>query len=119
MVLVDTSIWIDHLRQPVEGLVSLLEAGQVMTHPFILGELACGTLNERQAFLYSLGRLPLVPVATDAEVLAFIESVSLMGKGVGYLDMHLLASIRLQADVSFWTRDRKLAALASDFVLTH
>lgn len=119
MVLVDTSVWIDHLREPVSELVRLLESEQVLTHPFIIGELACGTLRNRQKLLYNMGRLPCVPAANDEEVLALIEFSGLMGKGVGYLDMHLLASVRLVAEVRLWTRDKKLARLAGLLSVTH
>ena len=119
MVLVDTSVWIDHLRNFTPDLVHLLESEEVLTHPYILGELACGTLQNRQDLLSNLGKLPTVPVASDAEVLELIESNALMGRGVGYLDMHLLASLRLAVDVSLWTRDKRLSQLASELSAAH
>jgi predicted nucleic acid-binding protein len=119
MVLVDTSIWINHLRKPMPELVQLLELEEVLTHPCVIGELACGTLANRRALLYNLSHLPHVPAATDAEVLEFIERRGLMGAGVGYLDMHLLTSTCLALDVRLWTRDKKLAALADQLAVTH
>ena len=119
MVLVDTSVWIDHLRKNVPELIHLLESEEVLTHPFIIGELACGTLQKRQDVLYNLGKLPRVPVASDSEVLALIEQNALMGRGAGYLDMHLLASARLVDNIRLWTRDKRLAQLASDLSAMH
>ena len=119
MVLVDTSIWIDHLRKPEPGLIHLLESEEVMIHPFIIGELACGTLQNREVLLYNLGKLPRVPLANDIEVHAMIENRGLMGKGVGYLDMHLLATVLLGQGVRLWTRDRKLAVIADELSVTH
>ena len=119
MVLVDTSIWVDHLRKPKAELVRLLEAEAVLTHSFVIGELACGTLSNRRALLYNLSRLPHVSAASDSEVLEFIERRGFMGTGVGYLDMHLLASAYLAVGVRLWTRDKNLAALADQLAVTH
>ncbi len=119
MVLVDTSIWIDHLRNPGSDLPRLLDADQVLTHSFVIGELACGLLANRRQFLYALSRLPRVPAATDLEVMELIERRGLMGRGVGYLDLHLLASVRLAPDVQLWTRDRQLASLADELSVVH
>ncbi len=117
MILVDTSVWIDHLRSGEPSLAASLEAGWVMMHPFVLGELACGNLANRSEVLELLGNLPAAPTATDPEALDFIERRSLMGRGVGYIDVHLLASIALSGDGRLWTRDRRLAAAATDLEL--
>lgn len=113
MILVDTSVWIDHLRKPVEGLVSALESDAVLSHPWIIGELACGNLGRaRTEMLSLLHELPSAPVASEAEALSFIEHHRLAGSGVGYLDVHLLASVVLAGDAKLWTRDRRLAEVA-------
>ena len=117
MILVDTSVWIDHLRLGEPSLATALEAGRVMMHPFVLGELACGNLANRSEVLELLGNLPAAPTATDPEAVNFIERRSLMGRGVGYIDVHLLASIALSGDGRLWTRDRRLAAAATDLEL--
>lgn len=114
MILVDTSVWIDYLRRGGDRLAELLEDNKVLAHPLVIGELACGNLVNRQQLLYHLQRLPQAVVAGDEEVLAFIEAHSLMGRGAGYVDMHLLASARLSPGALLWSRDRKLAALASE-----
>ncbi|MGE3296798.1 MAG: type II toxin-antitoxin system VapC family toxin [Porticoccaceae bacterium] len=112
MVLVDTSVWIDHLRKGDAALAAALEGGRVLMHPFVLGELACGNLNDRAGLLALLRDLPKAPVATDAEALGFIDRHALMGRGVGYLDVHLLASAALANPARLWTRDRRLAKVA-------
>ena len=113
MILVDTSVWVDHLRTGVPELGALLEAGEVLTHPWVVGELACGTLRRRAEILELLGHLPAAPVATHDEVLAFIERHALMGRGLGYVDVHLLAAVRLHGDARLWTRDRRLGEAAT------
>jgi predicted nucleic acid-binding protein len=117
MILVDTSVWIEHLRWGLPGLMAALEQDDVLTHPFVVGELACGNLKNRGELLRLLGDLPSAPVATDPEVLAFIERRSLMGRGIGYIDMHLLASMTLDGTALLWTRDKRLAAVAVDLKL--
>ena len=117
MILVDTSVWIDHLRSGEPSLAAALEAGRVMMHPFVLGELACGNLANRSEVLELLGGLPAAPSATDPETLEFIERRTLMGRGIGYIDVHLLASIALSGNGRLWTRDRRLAAAATDLDL--
>jgi predicted nucleic acid-binding protein len=112
MVLVDTSVWVEHLRRGVPELARLLEAGSVVCHPFVLGELACGNLKNRREILDLLGTLCTCPVAVHEEVLAFIETNRLMGRGLGYIDVHLLASAKL-AGVPLWTLDHPLTAAAS------
>ena len=111
MILVDTSIWIDHLRQRDERLSALLDQGQVLAHPFVIGELVLGNLQNRDAILGALQDLPQTPVATDAEVLGFITGNALHGMGIGYIDAHLLAATRLASGAMLWTRDKRLLAV--------
>jgi len=111
MVLVDTSVWVTHLRKGSNELAALLNDGEVLCHPFILGELACGNLKNRPVILSYLELLPMSIVAEHEEVLSFIEDNRLMGKGLGYVDVHLLASAVL-TDVSVWTLDKRLAQTA-------
>jgi len=107
MVLVDTSVWVAHLRHGQIGLEALLNEGHVVCHPFIIGELACGNLKNRSEILSLIQALPLATPAEHEEVMQFIENYSLMGKGLGYIDMHLLASAILSR-VPLWTLDKKL-----------
>ena len=122
MILVDTSIWIDHLRTGDDDLAALLNGNQVLMHPFVLGEMACGNLRNRKEVLVLLKDLPRSPVATDDEVLFFIERHALMGKGIGYVDAHLLAATALDSSSRLWTRDQRLRktsgllSLASEFI---
>ena len=113
MVLVDTSVWVAHLRAGDADLADLLNAGQVLSHPFVIGELAMGNLRDRAGLLADLGRLPAAEVATDAEVRALIEREALHGLGIGYVDAHLLASACLTRDARLWTQDRRLADIAT------
>jgi len=117
VILVDTSVWIDHLRTGVEDLANLLNRGLVFSHPFVIGELACGNLHDRANILGLLGDLPQVPVATDPEVLFFIERHELMGRGIGYIDAHLLAATSLDGTARLWTRDRRLQDMADSMGL--
>lgn len=112
MILVDTSIWVDHLSAGEPTLADLLDRGLVLAHPWVRGELALGHLSQRQEILGLLAGLPSAQVATDAEVLAFIEAEQLYGQGVGYVDVQLLAATRLSADARLWTADKRLAGLA-------
>ena len=112
MILVDTSVWVDHLRVGDTILESLLESGRVLVHPFVVGELALGKLQHRQTILVSLQDLPRANAATDQEVLHFIERHALAGLGIGYVDVHLLASTQLTPGSSLWTRDKRLSAVA-------
>lgn len=112
MVLVDTSVWIDHLRRGEAALVRLLEEAQVLIHPFVVGELALGRPSKRDELLQALSSLPKVGMALDPEVLHFIETQDIAASGVGYIDAHLLASVRLTAGAALWTRDRRLLSLA-------
>lgn len=112
MILVDTSIWVDHLRTGVPQLTAALQAGEVFIHPWVIGELACGNLRDRRRLLQLLQSLPTARVATPAEVLALIEQHQLMGRGIGFVDAALLASARL-SHCTLWTQDRRLAELAA------
>ena len=112
MILVDTSVWIGHLRRGDPHLVELLEQGEAGTHPLVIGELACGSLPRRREILGLLSHLPVMPVATDSEALDFIEANRLMGTGIGYIDVHVLASARLSEGTRLWTDDTRLAAAA-------
>lgn len=111
MILVDSSVWVDHLRASEPALVELLNTGQVLTHPFVVGELACGNLKNRNAVLSLLQELPVTPIATDEEVLFFIEKHRLMGRGIGYVDAHLLSAVSLTGTGRLWTRDKRLCAV--------
>jgi predicted nucleic acid-binding protein len=110
-VLVDTSVWIDHLRRGNARLRALLEAGEVETHPFIIGEIACGNLKRRREILSLIDVLPRAVVAEHDEVLLLVESRGLVGSGLGWIDAHLLASALL-GHTSLWTLDKRLAERA-------
>jgi predicted nucleic acid-binding protein len=112
LILVDTSVWIDHLRQSDSRLAALLNGGQVMIHPFVIGEIACGNLANRATILALLSSLPPAPIASYPEVLGFLDARRLMGRGLGYVDIHLLASIVLDGTSTLWTRDKRLEAVA-------
>jgi predicted nucleic acid-binding protein len=112
MILVDTSIWINHLRSGDERLIDLLDSSQVLVHPFVIGELACGNLRKRDEVLRLLNDLPQALVASHEEVLHFIERNKLMGQGIGYIDTHLLASTALTDTALIWTRDKRLQKIA-------
>ncbi len=107
MVLVDTSVWISHLRDGNPELADLLDSGEVVCHPFIVGELACGNIKNRNEILSLLQALPMSVVAEHAEVLEFISDNNLMRRGLGYVDIHLLASAVL-TDTPLWTMDKRL-----------
>jgi predicted nucleic acid-binding protein len=119
MILVDTSVWINHFQKSEPDLTAALNAGQVLTHPFVIGELSCGRLTNRAEVLNLLQSLPRAPVATDAETLLFIERRQLMGHGIGYLDVHLLASVALEGTAALWSHDRGLALIAVQLGLGH
>ena len=118
MVLVDTSVWVFHLREGSPALAELLNNGKVLCHPFILGELACGNLKDRPVILSYLELLPMGIVAEHDEVLSFVENNRLMGKGLGYVDVHLLASAALTG-ILVWTLDKKLAQTAENLHLKY
>jgi len=116
VVLVDTSVWVAHFRDGSIGLEELLEEGEVVCHPFIVGELACGNFKNRSEVLSLLQALPMAVHAEHEEVIQFIENHRLMGKGLGYVDIHLLASAIL-TKVPLWTLDRKLNKVSSQMGL--
>jgi len=113
VILVDSSIWVDHLRAGDEELTALLRAEEVLMHPFVIGEIALGHLRRREADLALLHDLPMASLATNEEVLSLINNRRLFGTGIGYVDAHLLAAVRVTPRVILWTRDRRLAAAAS------
>jgi hypothetical protein len=119
VILVDTSIWVDHLRAGDARLADALDRAAVFIHPFIVSELACGLLRNRGELLRLLRSLPGVPAASDDEALDFIERHGLMGRGVGYIDVHLLASAALSGGVRLWSRDVRLAGVAAELDLAH
>lgn len=112
MILVDTSIWVSHFCNGNSKLEQLLNDGDVDCHPFIIGELACGNIKNRRIILSLLSSLPMVDVIDNKEVLLFIEKRNLIGKGLGLIDVHLLAAALL-SEVSLWTLDTKLHHEAS------
>lgn len=111
MVLVDTSIWVEHLRYGHNRLIELLDEGRVLIHPFVIGELACGNIENRVEILALLHALPTSTVADIEEIIVFIDNNRLMGKGLGYVDVHILASAIL-SNVRLWTKDKPLANAA-------
>ena len=117
MILVDTSVWVEHLRAGDERLSAWLNSGEVLAHPLVVGELALGNLRRRGAFLSHLRDLPQAVVASDEEVLRLIDRQALFGRGIGYVDAHLLAAALLTAGSKLWTRDRRLQAVAAQLDL--
>lgn len=118
MVLVDTSVWVDHLRGKPTGLAKLLDEGAVVCHPFIIGELACGNIRNRDEILQLIQALPSTTQAEHDEVLQFIQANGIHGRGLGWIDTHLLASALLSG-CSLWTKDRSLATVAAEFNLAY
>lgn len=112
MILVDTSVWVDHLRGGNRVLSELLDTGMVLAHPFVIGELALGNLARRDLVLGALSDLPRAGVASDSEALHFIDRHALFGRGIGYVDAHLLAAVRLTAGAALWTHDKRLQGVA-------
>ena len=117
MILIDTSVWVDHLRAGDKALAALLQSGMVLAHPFVIGELALGNLRQREIVLNALADLPHASVATDAEVLQLIDHHALFGRGIGYLDAHLLAAVKLTAGAELWTNDKRLHGVADQLGL--
>ena len=107
MTLVDTSIWIHHLRYGNDELRELLEKGEVLCHPFVVGELACGSIANRNEVRELLKALPMASIAEHDEVVQFLHERRLYGRGLGWIDMHLLASVIL-SNATLWTTDRAL-----------
>ena len=116
MILADTSVWIHHLRFGDPRLVEALSSELICVHPFVIGEIACGNLRNRSEILDLLGHLRTLPSATDAEALAFIENRALMGRGIGLIDVRMLASAAI-ARVLIWTHDKRLATVAAELQL--
>ena len=114
MILVDTSVWIDHLRKTNSGLIDLLEQTQVVMHPWIIGEISLGNLKNRKEIISLLKALPSIEVIPDDEVLHLIETKKIMGKGIGWIDSQLLAAA-LIAGTPLWSTDKNLRALAASF----
>jgi predicted nucleic acid-binding protein len=112
MVLVDTSVWVDHLRAGDAALTRLLGRNEALLHPFIVAELALGNLRQRELILGSLAALPQAIVATDVELMALVETAPLHGLGIGFVDAHLIASVRLMPGTRIWTRDKRLLGAA-------
>jgi predicted nucleic acid-binding protein len=119
VILVDSSVWIEHLRRHEHDLSALLEAGHVMCHPFVIGEIACGHLSRREYMLAELARLPQAPVASHDEAMGFLSGRALSGRGVGWVDIHLLASTALSQGARLWTKDKRLAAVAGELRLIY
>jgi hypothetical protein len=119
MILVDTSVWIEHLRIGEESLATLLNGSRVLTHPFVIGELACGNLRNRTEFLKLLEGLPRAPVASQEEVLFFVESNELMGQGIGFVDAHLLAATAMFPASRLWTLDKRLGRVAAKLAIAY
>lgn len=117
MILADTSVWIDHFRRGNARLVALLEAGDIASHPFVIGEMALGLIRRREEILLRFHGLPGLQVASNREVLVFIAAEKLAGSGVGYIDVHLLAAVRLSPGSRLWTHDRRLAAVSASMGL--
>jgi predicted nucleic acid-binding protein len=113
VILVDTSIWIDHLRSGNRRLRGLLDQGDVLCHPLIVGEVACGSLRHREEVLALLDQLPKAVVAEHAEVLEFLNLRRLYGKGIGWIDLHLLASVHL-SNALLWTADSRVEKVAAE-----
>lgn len=119
MILVDTSVWIDHLRESEHELAQMLSADYVLTHPIVIGELACGNLPNREQFFRDMELLPAVVSRTHDEVRGFIESERLMGRGISFMDAHLLYSALNHQDALLWTRDRRLNRVAQELSVSH
>jgi hypothetical protein len=123
VVLVDTSVWVDHLQRANAELTGLLNSNQVLTHPFVVGELALGSLQQRSVVIEALSNLPLATQANDSEVMQFITANALHGMGIGYVDAHLLAATKLTPVAKLLTLDKRLQAAAHklglDFLISH
>jgi predicted nucleic acid-binding protein len=113
VILADTSVWVEHLRHGRRDLAAMLEQGQIGCHPAVIGELALGSLRQREAILAALGELPRLAPVRDDDALALIEARGLAGRGIGWVDVHLLGST-LVGGWQLWTLDRRLAAVARE-----
>jgi predicted nucleic acid-binding protein len=119
MILVDTSVWIDHLHHTDAALVALLEQNAVWMHPMILGELACGNLKNRASLIGLWQALPRLSAATDMEARQFLEIHELLGQGIGFIDVHLLCVVALANGAQLWARDQRLAEIATGLGLEY
>lgn len=117
MILLDTSVWIDHLRKSDAQVIGILQSGLALAHPFVIGELACGQLKSCSEILGLMSALQQAKMAQESEVLLFIEQHALMGRGIGYIDAHLLTSVALTPGARLWTRDKRLNGLARELDL--
>lgn len=112
MILIDTSVWIDHLRSPLPEVNRLIDNDRVLMHPMVIGELACGNMVDRGRTMTKLTRFPDILESSHGEVLALIESQTLMGTGIGYIDAHLICSVLNEPGTSIWTEDSRLKKVA-------
>lgn len=112
MIVIDTSVWIDHLRRANGHLSELVAEGRALQHPAVIGELALGSIPQRDRFIASLDRMPRVDVVSDSHLLGIIGECALHGSGIGYVDAHLIASTRATDGARLWTSDKRLAAQA-------
>ncbi len=119
MILVDTAVWIEHFRRRNDHLSAKLRIREVLMHPFVLGEIACGHLPNRDEFLRFLKNLPVAKTVADNEALYFLETHAIRGRGIGYLDVHLLASVAITGNASIWTYDKRLHSVASGLELAY
>ena len=113
MIIPDTSIWINHIHHRDPQLAELLTQRLVLVHPFVIGEIALGSMKQYDAIIESLSTLPAAPTVTEEEVRFMIKRHAIMGSGIGYVDAHLLASAMLTDDALLWTRDKRLDLVAS------
>jgi predicted nucleic acid-binding protein len=119
MILVDTSVWIDHLRASDAHLARLLNDGRVLAHPFVNGEIALGNLRQRAMVVEALEALPTITVAEHAEVMHVINTAAIAGTGIGYVDAHLIVSVQLHPGATLWTRDKRLLEVAGQLGMAH
>lgn len=119
MILIDASVWIDHFRRPIARVAELVEIKDVVSHPLIVGEVAMGSLPKRRATLRAMSKLPKLAQASHAEVMALIEWEQLFSQGIGFIDAHLLASVRFTDGCMLWTRDKRLHAQAQRLGLAY
>jgi predicted nucleic acid-binding protein len=119
MILVDTSIWIDHLHRSHPVMDGLLMEQQVIMHPFVFGEIAMGSIRKRSLVLGTLSKFKAVRTAREEEVLNFTAAHKLFGRGIGYIDVHLLASVQMTPGTMLWTRDKRLHAAALDLDIAY
>jgi predicted nucleic acid-binding protein len=119
MILADSSVWIDFFRAGNIEFEHLLDRQQIATHPFVIGEVALGSLRNPRKTISIMQSMPQAEVASHDEVMHFLDAAELAGKGIGYVDIHLLASTRIAGDMTLWTRDHRLAAAAAELNIAH